>query len=321
MIVDEELVLQMPSHTAPPLFTPTDLLPQTDLRSTLWASTQSPAALTPSTAQWPPTLLRALHCRDAWVKPAPCWAGTHLHLVFLQVLWLAETLKQQLPVCHLALWWGAARQRVDTVRLMSWALPLARGASISLPRLLSQSPHSCQKSDTCPVEMRTEWRTRTWCQYRSVLAARLTCLGHTLSQTSPSLYTVKGNFFFFFNTFHEPHGLNITDFLHLISFKQTVILTSRWMSSLSRTPPSTGTSQTSPESKVRVRNFNQLQVLILSSLLFFSFSSSSSFSHQFAEGQGAWGFRHKGQPLFQRGLWSGHEGGLPTTNCPAEQKR
>jgi len=140
--------------------------------------------------------------------------------------------------------------------------------------------------------------------------------------------------------------------------KQMVIQTLRWTSSSSRTPPSSGTSQTSPESRVRVGDIKQtgaLSVFIvlekrLNAFIFFlhfplchphfgcppviSLShhpvSSSSFllplvtpslSHHRVEGQGAGGVRHQGQPLLQRSLRSGHEGGLPATDQPTEQKR
>lgn len=51
------------------------------------------------------------------------------------------------------------------------------------------------------------------------------------------------------------------------------------------------------------------------------FGLLSPFSHQPVEGQGARGLRHKGQPFFPWGLRSGHEGCVPPTNCPTEQKR
>lgn len=74
-------VLQMLPLTAPPPPTPTDPPPPRAPRSTSWASTLSPAAPTPSTAQWPPTRRQAPPSRDAWAKPAPHWPDTRLQPV------------------------------------------------------------------------------------------------------------------------------------------------------------------------------------------------------------------------------------------------
>lgn len=58
-----------------------------------------------------------------------------------------------------------------------------------------------------------------------------------------------------------------------------------------------------------------------SSNLIFSVLPPPSFSHQSVEGQRARGLHHTGQPFLPRGIRPGHEGGLPTTHRPTEQKR
>lgn len=133
--------------------------------------------------------------------------------------------------------------------------------------------------------------------------------------------------------------------LHISSSRwswQMGIQTLRWMWSLSRTHPSSGTSQKSPESKVRrdqatvhqgkciqksekMAACNHLSSSIYpflsSSNLIFPLLSPPSFSHQSVEGQRARGLHHKGQPFFPWSLWPCHEGGLPAADRPAEQKR
>lgn len=73
-----------------------------------------------------------------------------------------------------------------------------------------------------------------------------------------------------------------------------------------------GDSQTYPSLRRPLLNY------ICTSLLIHFYNASS---HQPAEGQGARGLHHQGQPFFPWGLRPGHEGCVPPANCPAEQER
>lgn len=242
---EEEPVLQTFTATPPP--TQTDPPPLRAPRSTSWESTQCPAVPTPSIAPWPPTLHQAQPFRDVWAKPVPHLPDTNPQLeptgtVSPPVLWLAATLKQQLLACPPALYWAAERRWAAAARLTTSAPHLLR-----LPSLC---PHSYQKRGTCPLETWIGQITRTlW----PVLAAvRQTCLARTRWQTSKSPFMVRRTDEISEILFHSLLGLypSLEIFLHL-SLQQMGIQTLRWMWSLSKTHPSSGTSQTSPESKVR----------------------------------------------------------------------
>lgn len=140
---------------------------------------------------------------------------------------------------------------------------------------------------------------------------------HTLPDVSKSIYgeTLREE-----RKLKHPERLKWSVCVSLL--QQMVTPTLRWMWSLFRIRPSSGTSRTFPENKVR-RSSIQFDLTLF---FFFLLHPTSHFglfflSHQSAEGQGARGVHHPGQSFVQGSVRPRHEGGLPATDYPTEQER